>query len=628
MSAESSAGFLSVSRKFECPPASLAVFFELFTVFFLSDLPNVITNQSIHSFTDFSHLRDTPVNGGPQLSRNHSSNYVENKRTQQPHVILSDRNLKEKSSSTLSNSEGTDNSLHMFEIHTNSSLASSSFNSTVLTYALNSGARSNGVTHVLNNSTNPQINSSSSIKAKKRRNKARNENKLSSDTPSRVSERNNSVDIAKTVIRSKKGKRRKYNSPVFSGKGPQHRGPHHWERRLERPLSGNPVNIKSTGNEFTTPQRSLGLSNKHPILRHGGEQVLFRFKRGDVLINDAQEPVQNQLSRKEKKGHVALLKHPKQRSVPVPNVPVRTGYPAKSVLRKADLTSNFKDLTQHRNIVSKVGYGQLPSRGPASSQYPYVALGTNQNGWRKSVSSNIEKPLSSSKVPAGYRLQNANQFVQLMPSLSERKNLQSDSVTPARILNAAGTAQTRIPSSTNFQNGLGHGQANSKLSSTGLIRKQLIPSSRNAFYSYGPPQSLIPQLPFVHVNPQVLRYPQAPQRLLPSGPQANSVARGLSPVLPQTSNHLINKGDFSALTPSGQKGLLMYLNFEDIASGKSPYAYYNGDLAGAEKRTKISSYFGSCGKIARINNGSEILLNGAKIKVMKHSVLKQIQTLK
>lgn len=66
----------------------------------------------------------------------------------------------------------------------------------------------------------------------------------------------------------------------------------------------------------------------------------------------------------------------------------------------------------------------------------------------------------------------------------------------------------------------------------------------------------------------------------------------------------------------------MYLNFEDIVFGKLLYVFYNGDLVGVEKWIKILSYFGFCGKIVRINNGSEIFLNGVKIKVMKYSVLK------
>lgn len=87
-------------------------------------------------------------------------------------------------------------------------------------------------------------------------------------------------------------------------------------------------------------------------------------------------------------------------------------------------------------------------------------------------------------------------------------------------------------------------------------------------------------------------------------------------VLPETNSHVNTEGDVSRRS-RGPQGLIIYLNFEDVSHGKVPYASFEGDLAGASKRTEISRSFGSCGKIARINNGSEILLKGGQIKVVQ-----------
>lgn len=64
------------------------------------------------------------------------------------------------------------------------------------------------------------------------------------------------------------------------------------------------------------------------------------------------------------------------------------------------------------------------------------------------------------------------------------------------------------------------------------------------------------------------------------------------------------------------QGLLMYLNFEEVQNGRATYASLKGDVTDTDKRTEITRSFGSCGKAARLNNGSEILLNAKQLKVM------------
>ena len=85
--------------------------------------------------------------------------------------------------------------------------------------------------------------------------------------------------------------------------------------------------------------------------------------------------------------------------------------------------------------------------------------------------------------------------------------------------------------------------------------------------------------------------------------------------MPEIKSHVPQANELLKGSP-GPQGLIMYLNFEDVEQGKSPFASFYGNLADAGKRTEISRSFGSCGKVARINNGSEILLNGRQIKVM------------
>ena len=520
------------------------------------------------------------------------------------------------------------NSSNILEIN-NHSKTSSSNNVVVGTFDSNIATRAREVPHALKYYKKAQLDASPKLRAVKSGNKTQNQHRLSSNhlkfqTRFRT-ERKTSHDIEKTFVRSRKKRRRK-DSLLVNDEEPRFHGPQLRKTKLQRSLSEVYDKRNSTEKEFTKQRRSLELSNAHPVLRHRGERVLFRYKR-DVLIRNGKEPLQKHNRRKRKKKREASLKHLKERSVPAAyfrlstGYPLSTGHPAKSVWGQTS-----KSLIQNGNPFSKASSGQLISRGSISSSNPFIASAINEYERRKGISSNIARPLSSSNPASASILQNTNQFgkkqeIQLPQFPLKRKNLPSESTLPSGLYNTAGSLRARIQPLTNFPNRLGHVQPTSN---AGFVRKQFIPLSQNAFYNYRPqlnyaPQSVNLHLPIAPVNSPVARYPQAVQVLPQTSPQ---VAKKWYSVFPQT-DHIINNGDTSTQTSAGPQGLVMSLNFEDVANRKSPYAYFNGDLAGAEKRTEISSYFGSCGKIARINNGSEILLNGANMKVKNNSLLQK-----
>ena len=518
-------------------------------------------------------------------------------------------------------SGGASKSSNILEIDDHSRTPSSK-DIAVGTLDANIASRMRDVAHALKYSKNTQLDATPRVKAVKRGNKTQNEhshssNRLKFQTRSSAG-RKTSHDIAKLFVRSRKKRQRKGSSLV------KYEEPQHRKTKLQRPLSEVYDDGNSTEKEFTKQRRSLELSNAHPVLRHHGERVLFRYKRDAVFVRRGKERSQKHNRRKRKKKRESL-KHLKERSVPATyfrlstGYPLNTGHPAKSVLEQ-----NSKSLIQTGNPFSKASYGQLIRRGSISSPNPFIASAMNEYEQRKSILNNIARPLSSPNPASANILQNINQFgkkqeIQLPQFPLKRKNLPSESTSPTGLYNTAGSLRTLIQPLTSFQNRLGHAQPNSN---AGFVRKQFIPASQNAFYNYRPqlnyaPQSVNLHLPIAHVSSPVVRYPQSVQALPLTSPQ---VAKSWNPVSPQV-DHMINNGDASTQRSAGPQGLVMSLNFEDVANGKSPYAYFNGDLAGAEKRTEISSYFGSCGKIARINNGSEILLDGANMKVKKNSLL-------
>ena len=534
---------------------------------------------------------------------------------------------------------GTSNSRQISKTQ-DSSLSSSSHNATSSKSPLESVTQSsNNVTSSLNHSPNPQSSSqlfynslsleedtSTRSKAKKRgNNKEQDELKLPRHHDSL---RRKPDAITKKYIKSRKKKRRKYNSSIHSSKQHRHHNRHHHRKvKLQRRASAVSNETNSKEKDFTKHRRSLQLSPSYPLLRGGSERALLRFKRKSIVEDNGEGSTQNHKKGKRKKRRQALNGHAKQRSIPVPkllNVPVsglRTGYPQGLVGRQTSLTRNLKGFITNRNAISRAKYEQLINRSqtPSLLLNPYM-VSSNAYGWRKSVSY-MNKPSSSPILPPGNFAKGGNQFtkkgqVQLSPFSTETNKLEIKPATLTGLQNAASTVRTQIQQPLKLQHPSEQLQKSNQLS-----RKQFIPGAQRSFYGYVPQLNyqshfINSQLPFARDNSEVAHYLQPGLATTHTFPRVSTWAHDWPSVLPETNSHVITEGDVSSRS-RGPQGLIMYLNFEDVSHGKAPYASFKGDLAGASKRTEISRSFGSCGKIARINNGSEILLKGGQIKVIQ-----------
>ena len=528
--------------------------------------------------------------------------------------------------SSLMKKSGTSKSRQVIETQ-DSSLTSSSHNDTSTKSPLESATQSsNNVKSSLNYSTNPQSSSqlfynslrpeedtSTRAKAKKRgNNKEKNELQLPRHHDS---VRKNSDVITKTNVKSRK---KKYTSPIYGNKQHRHHNRrHHRKVKLKRRASAVSNETSSKEKYFTKHRRSLQHSPRYPLLRGGSERVLLRFKRISPVEDNGEGSTQNRKKRKRKNRRQALNRHAKQRSIPVPNVlnvPVgglRTGYPRGLAGEQTSLTRNLNGFINNRNTISRAKYEQLINRSqaPSLSLNPYM-VSSNGYGWRKSVSY-MNKPSSSPLLPSGNFAKSGNQFankgqVQLSPFSPETSKLEIKPATRTGLQNAVSTLQTQIQQPAKWQHASEQLQKSNQ-----LTRKQFIPVTQRSFYGY------VPQLNYQsHFINSQLPYSQPGMTTPHTFPRVSTWMHDWPSVLPETNSQVITEGD--ALRRSrGPQGLIMYLNFEDVARGKAPYASFKGDLAGASKRTEISRSFGSCGKIARINNGSEILLKGGQIKVIQ-----------
>lgn len=65
------------------------------------------------------------------------------------------------------------------------------------------------------------------------------------------------------------------------------------------------------------------------------------------------------------------------------------------------------------------------------------------------------------------------------------------------------------------------------------------------------------------------------------------------------------------------QGLLVYLNFDRIHDHTVFDLSKQRNSAEIGKRTEVNKASSSCGHVARLNNGSEVLLDGEKMKVTK-----------
>lgn len=596
--------------------------------FFLLDPPHGIVNQQHNLLTGLSAPLEIPGKRGHHISRTHPDFPLEGKQPNKSHRVSLDRNLKKTHFPTvIEKNDGAFSSSHD-SVTQDSSLSSSSRNVTSVKFPLEGVPQSaTNVTHLynvtypLNYSTNPRSSSqiirnnlsytedtSTRSKAKRGRyRKEQTERKLLSSRQ-HDSVRKSAHDITETYIKSRKKKRRKYSTPIHSNNHHRrHTQHHHRKVKLQRPKFAVSDEIKKQEYEFTKKRRSLPLATTQMLVPGASERALLRFKRKSLLYE--KEPSKNHKKRKRKKRQQALRVHPKQRSLPSPNVfnaPMSrftTGYQRNVVWRRRP------GFVENTNSIPGAKYDQLRNRGETSSLLlnPYgVSSDANRYGWRKSVP-NANKPSSSVlSVHFGDTFSKKGQ-VQLALFSPETRNLESQPAMLSRFQNA----RTQIQKSAKFQHVPEGLQKSNVPSSNGLSRKQFIPGTRQAFYGYVPqlnyqPQLLNPQMALAANNPRALPYSQ-------SGPITTPV-KDLSSVLPERNNHIISEGE--ALRRSrGPQGLVMYLNFDDTLNGKAAYASFNGDVDGEGRRTEISRSFGSCGKVAKINNGSEILLNGGQIKV-------------
>lgn len=587
---------------------------------FLSDFPQVIIKQPLNSSTDPSIPRKIPGKDGQKISRIRSDHFEKKHPSHGQDSSLHSNVIKADSKALI---KGSLSNLSQALEKENSSLFLSSQNVSSPKFHLESGLQ------LINNasyySTNTQNRPSDSTPTRRLANRSGNSNKASElhlltnkiDLRRRHDSRRKSADnVPKTYIKYRKKKRRKYSS---KRKNEQHRSNfrrHHRKEKLHRHSS---VDSKSKENKFTKQRRSLQLSSKHPLLLAVSERALLRFKRDSDLEEDGGGSMQKRKKRKRRKRRHLFRRHAKRRSVRasklsnvIPAVP-RRGYPLGSVWTQTSLTRNAKGFVSNRNVIPQASYGQLTNRGQVSPYLlnPYMAR-SNGYDWRKSAVAESNKPSSSPIASSRKFVQSDNKLknmgtIQLVPYSPNLKKPENQLSGPVGLQNAAViTQQASLQQQQSYQ-----------INSNGLSRKQFIPNTQGAVYSPVSELKFQPQLlPFAHDNPQGTRYPQLGLALPQIFPRVRPVIKDWSAVSPGTNSHVITNDDAPRRSRVPQ-GLIMYLNFEDVVTGRAPYASFYGDLAGAAKRTEISRSFGSCGRIARINNGSEILLNGGKMKVMQ-----------
>lgn len=466
-------------------------------------------------------------------------------------------------------------------------------------------------------------------------------------------ERKNRSDTIKTFIKSRRKRRRKYTSPFHSGHRRPHRAHyrhHHRKENFQKRLSVVAVESKFQRKNFTKRRRSLQnqaqfLSDKRYPLFHGSERVLLRFKRKSLLEDDHKKPSKGRKKHNRKKRDRALRGHSKTRRVPrsnpvifPPNGFARGNFQRNMAWKRPGLTRNpfSTALVTRNNAISHAQYDPLIYGGRASSLSlnPY-SLSPNADEYtalnsRRQGVYNINKPLSAPFSPVK-SLTKANQFenkqqTQLV-ALPFRPGMAIPETRPAwntRFQNEAFVGHTNIQKPVKFQFVNGQSQIRRLLKGNDHSKIKSVPAVQQAFYGYEhqydhQPQFPKTQMPFTGVNPKTAPlYPQIgpnnPQFFLQERARMNPSWSTLN-----ANNHVSDHAgvDGDALTRSRvSQGLLMYLNFEDVQSGRAPYASLKGDVTNTDKRTEITRSFGSCGKAARLNNGSEILLNAKQLKVL------------
>ena len=397
-------------------------------------------------------------------------------------------------------------------------------------------------------------------------------------------------------------------------------------------------------------ERQFVVNERYPLFR-GSERVLLRFKRKSLLEDDGDEkPSKDRKKHKRKKHRRALHGHAKTRSVPRSN-PVlfplnefaRGNYPRSMVWKRPGLTRNPLNtaLVTNNNAISQTKYDPLIYGGRASSlslrpyslpsnAEDYTALSSRRQGVYN-INTPPSAPLSPGNIDTRKNQFSNKQQTQLV-ALPFRSGVASPEIRPAwntRFQNGAMIEQTNIQQPVKFQIVNGQSQRSRLLEGGDQNKKKYIPAVHRAFYGYEHQYDYQPQFPKSHMpftGGSLKNAPMYPQ-MGPNNPQFVLQERARmnppwSPFLPalNANNHVSNHvgvDDGDALRRSRvSQGLLMYLNFEDVQNGRATYASLKGDVTDTDKRTEITRSFGSCGKAARLNNGSEILLDAKQLKVM------------
>ena len=476
-------------------------------------------------------------------------------------------------------------------------------------------------------------------------------------------ERKSPTDTIKTYINSRRRKRRKYSSPIYSGHPHHHRTHfHHHHREANLQKHNSVVTFESKLNEkhLTKRRRTLQnepqfLVNKRYPLFHGSERVLLRFKRKSLLEGDAEEKSSKARKKHKRKKHRRALRgHAKTRSVPRSNpvqFPVnefgRGNYPRGMVWKRPGLTRNpLNTALVTNNAISQAKYDPLIYGGRASSLSlnPY-SLPSNADEYtalnsRRQGVDNINTPPSAPLLPVNIETKKnpfSNRQRTQPVALPFRSIMANPEIRPAwntRFQNGAVIKQTSIQQPVKFQIVNGQPQRSRLLQGDDQSKKKSIPAVQRAFYGFEhrydyQPQFLKSQMPFTGGSlKNAPLYPQtgpnSPQFLPQERARMNPPWSAFLPAL-NANNHVsdhvgADDGDALQRSPVSQ-GLLMYLNFEDVQNVGATYPSLKGDVTYTDKRTEITRSYGSCGKAARLNNGSEILLNAKQLKVIRIYVL-------
>ena len=444
-------------------------------------------------------------------------------------------------------------------------------------------------------------------------------------------ERESTNDVAKTYINSRKKKRRKYSSPVHSGLRHRSRSSHRKRRRdLQKRKSAVSNEGRFNEKRLSKRRRSLQheskflISNKHLPLRLGGEQVLLRFKRKSLLEDDGDIPSNDKKKRKGKKRRQAFRQgQVKARSVPLKGI-IKGDF-LKDTDRKAPGLTRypFRNTLVNRNFIPQttydpVTYGAKTSLLSNPFKLSSIANEYNAINNRRQSVSNINKALYAPVSSVSF-VPKSNQAMSVK---SETRTPELASVWNTKFQNGAISEQKKIQHPVRFQYGNGQQQRNGLRNIGDQSKKQFLPNTNRLLYGYGhqssyQPQFIKSQIALAGGSPRNTPFPQTGQRKPLFSAQERARVNPQWSLAPPTMNinNLVNVENDLIQRSRISQGLIMYLNLEDVQSGRATYASLKGDVTGPDKRTEITKFFGSCGKVARLNKGSEILLNGRQLKV-------------